>query len=72
MGYVVGSEEQFIDNILPYREIEGSSALVLGGLNDFIQLLFKASDELKQATPLNSNDIRTRSVAWISLRPPEP
>lgn len=54
MGYTVGSEEQFINNILPYREIEGSSALVLGGLNDFIQLLFKASDELKQATPLDN------------------
>ncbi|MCK5478141.1 MAG: exodeoxyribonuclease V subunit gamma [Methylococcales bacterium] len=54
MGYAVGSEEHFVDNVLPYREIEGSSALVLGGLNDFIQLLFKASDELKRATPLGN------------------
>jgi len=52
MGYAVGSEESFVDNILPYREIEGSSALILGGFNDFIQLLFKASKELAKAKPL--------------------
>ena len=46
MGYAVGSEEQFVDGVLPYRDIEGSSALILGGFNDFIQLLFKASKEL--------------------------
>ena len=48
MGYAIGSEECFIDNILPYPEIEGSSALILGNFNDFIQLLFKASKELKK------------------------
>lgn len=52
MGYAVGSEEDFVDKVLPYREIEGSSALILGSFNDFIQLLFKASKELKQATTL--------------------
>lgn len=54
MGYAIGDENQFVDNILPYREIEGSSAIILGGLNDFIQLLFKASDELKRATTLGN------------------
>ncbi|MFW5444176.1 MAG: exodeoxyribonuclease V subunit gamma [Methylococcaceae bacterium] len=54
MGYAVGSEDDFIDNILPYREIEGSSAIILGGLNDFIQLLFKASKELKQPNTLDN------------------
>lgn len=53
MGYAVGSEEHFIDDILPYRDIEGTSAQALGGLNDFLQLLFKASDELKRPTSLN-------------------
>jgi len=54
MGYAVGSEESFVDNILPYREIEGSTALILGGFNDFIQLLFKASNELKQPATLSN------------------
>jgi len=49
MGYAVGSEEDFVDGVLPYRDIEGSSALILGGFNDFIQLLFKASKELTKA-----------------------
>ncbi len=53
MGYAVISENNFVDNVLPYSEIEGSSALVLGGLNDFIQLLFKASDKLKQPCSLS-------------------
>jgi len=54
MGYAVGSEESFVDDILPYREIEGSSALILGGLNDFIQLLFKASKELSRPRTLQA------------------
>jgi exodeoxyribonuclease V gamma subunit len=54
MGYAVGSEENFVDNVLPYREIEGSSALILGGFNDFIQLLFKASKELARTATLET------------------
>lgn len=54
MGYAVGSEDNFIDGVLPYRDIEGTSALILGGLNDFIQLLFKASDALKQPATLSN------------------
>ena len=54
MGYAVGNDEVFVDGVLPYKEIEGSSAQVLGGLNDFIQLLFKASDDLKHATSLSN------------------
>ncbi len=54
MGYAVGREEEFVDNVLPYPEIEGSSALILGGFNDFIQFLFKASKELNRATTLES------------------
>ncbi len=49
MGYALASDEIFVDGILPYNQLEGSSAQSLGGLNDFIQLLFKASDELTQA-----------------------
>jgi len=54
MGYSVGSEEEFVDHILPYRDIEGSSALILGGFNDFIQLLFKASKELTKPKTIAS------------------
>ncbi len=54
MGYAVGNEDDFIVDILPYKDIEGSSALALGGLCDFMQLLFKASKALKQAKSLKS------------------
>jgi exodeoxyribonuclease V gamma subunit len=54
MGYAVGSDQDFVAGVLPYRDIEGSSALALGGLCDFMQLLFKAGKELKQAKPLKS------------------
>ncbi len=54
MGYAIGSDDCFIDNILPYPEIEGSSALVLGCFNDFIQTLFKASKELKHSCTLET------------------
>ncbi len=54
MGYAVGSDDDFVSNVLPYQDIEGSTALTLGGLCDFMQLLFKASKDLKQAKPLKS------------------
>ncbi|MDP1664711.1 MAG: exodeoxyribonuclease V subunit gamma [Methylobacter sp.] len=65
MGYAIGSDRDFVaaaaakhlhpvGDVLPYKDIEGSSALALGGLCDFMQLLFKASKELKQAKPLKS------------------
>lgn len=54
MGYAVGSDQDFVTGVLPYKDIEGSSALALGGLCDFMQLLFKASKELKLAKPLKS------------------
>ncbi len=54
MGVAVSSEDAFIGDVLPYRDIEGSSALALGGLCDFMQLLFNASTELKQAKSLKA------------------
>jgi len=54
MGYAVASEDDFVGDVLPYRDIEGSSALALGGLCDFMQLLFKASNDLKQPKTLKS------------------
>jgi exodeoxyribonuclease V gamma subunit len=52
MGYAVGSDDDFIDDVLPYLDIEGSSSQALGGLNDFLQLLFRAGDELQAAKTL--------------------
>lgn len=52
MGYAVGSDAEFIDGVMPYPEIEGSSAQALGGLCDFIELLFEACTEFKPAKTL--------------------
>ncbi|MDD5227783.1 MAG: exodeoxyribonuclease V subunit gamma [Methylococcales bacterium] len=54
MGYAVGDDSNFVQDILPYPHIEGSTALALGGLNDFLQLLFTASDNFKTAQSLNN------------------
>ncbi|MGR9115713.1 MAG: exodeoxyribonuclease V subunit gamma [Gammaproteobacteria bacterium] len=40
--------------ILPYINIEGGAALALGGLHDFLQLLFKAGADLKHGKPLKA------------------
>lgn len=52
MGYAVGGDTEFVDGVLPYLDIEGASSQALGGLNDFLQLLFKAGDELQTPKPL--------------------
>jgi len=52
MGYAVGQETEFVCDILPYTELEGSSAQALGGLSDFIQFLFTASTHLQQPRTL--------------------
>ncbi|MBE0469458.1 MAG: exodeoxyribonuclease V subunit gamma [Methyloprofundus sp.] len=54
MGYAVGTEEDFFAGVLPYSEIEGSAAQALGGLHDFLNLLFRASQELAKAYTLES------------------
>lgn len=51
MGYALAADE-FVDDILPYPDIEGSAAQALGGLNAFLQLLFRAGDELAAAKTL--------------------
>lgn len=58
MGFAVNHEDAFIDGVLPYPAIEGSSAEALGGLHDFLQLLFQAKAELKLAKPLKSWGLR--------------
>lgn len=51
VGYAAADTE-FIDGILPYPDIEGASAAALGGLADFLKLLFRAGDELTAAKSL--------------------
>jgi exodeoxyribonuclease V gamma subunit len=52
MGYAMGDDRTFVDGILPYRHIEGSSAQTLGGLYDFLQLLFRYAESLATARSL--------------------
>lgn len=54
MGYAIGNDDNFVQDILPYPHLEGSTALALGGLHDFLKLLFEASDNFKNAQSLNS------------------
>ncbi len=54
MGYAVEDESDFVNDTLPYVDIEGSSAQALGGLHDFLQLLFHAGSELGRAKPLHA------------------
>lgn len=52
MGYAIGNDEQLVNDVLPYLNIEGSSGQVLGGLNDFMQLLFKAAEDFQNSRTL--------------------
>ncbi|MDD2723724.1 MAG: exodeoxyribonuclease V subunit gamma [Methylovulum sp.] len=67
MGYAMGDDEAFIDGVLPYRDIEGSSAQALGGLCEFMNLLFRASQELKQAKTLANWSKRLYAYADLLL-----
>jgi exodeoxyribonuclease V gamma subunit len=76
IGYAVGDDEHFValdsGDVLPYKDIEGSSALALGGLCDFMQLLFKADKELKQSQPLKNWSARLYYYADQLLSAAEP
>lgn len=52
MGYAVGTDDDFFAGILPYHEIEGTAAQALGGLHDYLNLLFRASKKLAKQYPL--------------------
>ncbi len=52
MGYAVAGDDQFVAEVLPFSAIEGSSAAALGGLYDFLQLLFKAEEVFRGNTDL--------------------
>jgi len=54
MGYAVGSDEEFVCDVLPFPDVEGTSAQALGGLCSFINLLFKAKNELKRPKTLTN------------------
>ena len=54
MGYAVSNDKVFVDDILAYQDIEGASSSALGGLSTFMQLLFDAGNDLKQALTLKA------------------
>ncbi len=54
MGFAVGDDRDFVEDVLPYAEIEGSTAQALGGLSEFIQLLFDASADFTQPKSLKA------------------
>jgi len=51
MGYAIDADQP-VDGILPYRDIEGSSALPLGGLCQFIDLIDQARIDFSTPRPL--------------------
>ncbi|MGD0959268.1 MAG: exodeoxyribonuclease V subunit gamma [Methylomonas sp.] len=53
MGYALAEDAEFVDGVLPYPDIEGSASQALGGLNDFLHLLFQAADALPSARTLS-------------------
>lgn len=46
LGYAMGDDSDFVQGILPYKHLEGSSAQALGGLYDYLQLLCDAAEKL--------------------------
>ncbi|MDO9105457.1 MAG: exodeoxyribonuclease V subunit gamma [Methylovulum sp.] len=54
MGYAVGKDDEFVDGVLPYPDIEGASASALGGLCEFVTLAFKADTDFKQPKKLKA------------------
>ena len=52
MGYAMGDDRSFVDDILPFAEVEGASAQALGGLAEYVRLLFDAASDLSRPKPL--------------------
>ncbi len=57
LGFAMSSED-FIDDILPYQEIEGNSALALGGVCEFIEVIKSARKSCRTSKTLNE---------WVTL-----
>lgn len=53
MGYATGDDPDFVDGILPFAEVEGASAQALGGLAEYVRLLFDAASDSNRPKPLN-------------------
>lgn len=67
IGFAVGNDRDFVHDILPYPHIEGSTALALGGLHDFLKLLFEASSNFKSPQSLTSWRLCLYDYAQILL-----
>ena len=53
MGYAVPTDDEFSDGILPYCDIEGSQALILGNFYAYFKLLKRARKQFATARPLS-------------------
>ena len=58
MGYAVPTDEHFSDGILPYTDIEGSQAQILGGFYAFYKLLKRAKKQFSTKKTL---------AQWLAL-----
>jgi exodeoxyribonuclease V gamma subunit len=67
MGYAVPSDDQFSDGILPFTDIEGSQAQILGNFYAFYKLLKRARKQLAQERPLNQWLVIIREYADLLL-----
>lgn len=54
MGYMMGMDEDFVDGVLPYAELEGTSAQALGGLYDYLQFLYAAGERMTEPRTLTA------------------
>ena len=52
MGYAVPTDDQFSDGVLPYTDIEGSQAQILGSFYVFFKLLKRARKQFSKDRPL--------------------
>ncbi len=73
MGYAISDDAGFVQGVLPYSEIEGALAQALGGLHDFLQLMFKAAGDFSRDKTLTdwSEQLLEYSQVLLSESGPE-
>ncbi len=52
MGYMMGVDDEFINGVLPYADLEGASAQALGGLYDYLRFLTSSGKQTANAHTL--------------------
>lgn len=72
LGFALGSEDAFVGDVLPYKDIEGNAAQALGGLDDFMRLLFQAGEQCRHPQSLRQWQGRLTAYADRLLAAAEP